>query len=158
GVTPATATVTLTGPTGLVEGSVLVSQSSRMLTFVETDTANEVNHGTPILPDGTYVARISAHGPHGLQAAGSGGYLDGLGNAIPGSGDYTATFAINAAAAGDDVVWLPATADGPGQALSAPGSNQVGGGYPIYLSDRSGQVSNVLLTLNYNPSLLVVNG
>jgi len=70
----------------------------------------------------------------------------------------TATFTINAAASGDEVLWIPATADGPGQALNAPGNNQVGGGYPISLNDTTGAVTNVQVTLNYNPALLIVTG
>ena len=59
-----------------------------------------------------------------------------------GSGNYANTFVV-AAAAGQDVLWVPATADGPGQALVAPGKNQVGGGYPVYLDDLTGTVTGV---------------
>src|SRR5262249_53542625 len=57
-----------------------------------------------------------------------------------------------------DVLWVPATADGPGQTLIAPGNNQIGGGYPLYLSDSTGQVKNVLVTVNYDPALLTLTG
>jgi uncharacterized repeat protein (TIGR03803 family) len=150
-----TPTVTLTGPAGPVEGSVIVNAAHNTLTFVQTDTASLVNNGTPILPDGSYTATIIAEGPQGLQAAGSGGYLDGTSAGTPGH-DWTTTFTISAAS--DDVLWVPATADGPGQPLNAPGANQAGGGYPIYLKDSTGTVTNVQLTLNYDPTLLTVSG
>src|SRR5262249_26295891 len=80
---------------------------------------------------------------------------------IPGSGDYVATFIIQGSGvggqgSGEDVLWIPATANGPGQALRAPGKNQAGGGYPIYLSDSTGAVSEAQVTFNYNPALLTV--
>jgi hypothetical protein len=34
--------------------------------------------------------------------------------------------------------------------------NQLGGGYPVYLSDHTGQVTDVQTTLTYNPALLTV--
>ena len=152
-------TVTLTGPSGPVAGSVVINSTANGLTFVETTTASVVNNnGVPILPDGTYIARIVASGVNGLQAFYSGGgYLDGTNSGAPGH-DFTASFTIGAGAAKDDVLWIPPTADGPGQPLNAPGNNQVGGGFPIYLNDTSGQVSNVQVTLNYNPALLTVTG
>src|SRR5262249_22515784 len=129
------------------------------LTFLETDTTSISNNMTPILPDGTYVARVRSSGPTGLQALNTGGgFLDGLGSGTPGSGDFTATFTISAAAAKDDVLWVPPTANGPGQALAAPGQNQVGGGYPVYLDDSTGTISSVQVTLNYNSTLLNVTG
>jgi hypothetical protein len=65
---------------------------------------------------------------------------------------------VSTAAAHDDVLWVPPTADGPGQALSAPGMNRAGGGYPIYLSDTTGNVTDVQVTLTYNPAFLTVIG
>jgi uncharacterized repeat protein (TIGR03803 family) len=159
-------TVTLTQtsgtpPTGAalpypVPGSLIVDPATNTLTFVETDTASVVGNGTPLLPDGSYLVHISGSGGNGLQALNAGGgYLDGTNAGTPGH-DYTATFTVGAAAAGDDVLWVPATAEGPGQALTAPGMNQIGGGYPVYLDDRGGQVTDVQATLTYNPSLLTV--
>src|SRR5208283_1865801 len=109
---------------------------------------------------GTYTAIIrSGAATNGFQALNSGGgFLDGLGSGTPGSGDFIASFTINAAAAGDDVLWVPATADGPGQTLNAPGMNRAGGGYPVYLDDTTGNVTSVQVTLNYNPALLTVTG
>ena len=161
-------TVTLTQTTGKpplgfllpyqVEGSVVLNQPApNSLTFLATNTVSLSNAGTPILADGTYVADIASSGPNGLQAqTKSGGYLDGLGTGIAGSGDYTATFTVGYAAAGDAVVWVPPTADGPGQALSAPGNNQAGGGYPLYLSHTTGTATSVAATLTYNPSVLTI--
>jgi uncharacterized repeat protein (TIGR03803 family) len=159
-------TVTLTQTTGTpplhttlpyqVPGSLIVNAASNSLTFVVTDTTSIEGNSTPLLPDGTYVVRISSSGPNGLQALNSGGgYLDGTGAGTPGH-DFTATFTVGAAAANDDVLWIPATADGPGQPLSAPGMNQLGGGYPVYLSDQTDKVTSVQATLTYNPALLTV--
>ena len=141
-----------------IAGSLVLDTANNRLTFVATNTTLETNYGSPLLADGTY--SVVVHGTaagDGFQALNSGGgFLDGLNGGTPGSGDYTATFTVSAAAAHDDVLWLPATADGPGQALSAPGKNQVGGGYPVYLSDSTGMVSSVQATLMYNPALLTV--
>jgi len=144
----------------LVEGSVVLNTATNSLTFVATNTASVVNDGTPILPDGTYVVDVkSSAAANGFQAqGGGGGFLDGLGNGTSGSGAFTTTFTVNTAAVSDDVVWVPATADGPGQALSAPGNNQAGGGYPVYLNDSTGTVTSVQVTLNYDPTLLTVTG
>jgi uncharacterized repeat protein (TIGR03803 family) len=148
-----------------VLGSVVLDTAANSLTFVDTDTTSMVNNGTPILPDGVYVADIAGMAAHdGFQALNAGGgFLDGTGSGTPGS-DFTATFTVGAAAAGDDVVWVPATADGPLQALQAPGNNQqnqpglLGSGYPVYLDDSTGAVTSVSLTFNYNPALLIVTG
>jgi hypothetical protein len=143
-----------------VAGSLVLNTTTHGLTFVATNTTLENNNGSPVLADGTYVVDVASSAAHdGLQALNTGGgFLDGRGTGVAGSGDFTATFTINVAAAHEDVVWVPATADGPGQALSAPGLNQTGGGYPIYLNDNTGNVKNVQVTLNYDPTLLTVTG
>jgi hypothetical protein len=162
-----TPTVTLTQTTGTppsgsslpfqVSGSVVLNQATNSLTFVTTDTVSLSDSGTPILPDGVYVVQITSSGANGLHAFfAGGGYLDGKATGTPGSGDYTATFTVGAAAAHSDVVWIPPTADGPGQPLVAPGNNQAGGGYPLYLSDTTGSVTQVSATLTYNPALLTI--
>jgi hypothetical protein len=149
--------VTLTGPNGPVEGSLVLDPATNRITFVATNTAYEANNGSPLLPDGSYTVVVRSSGPTGFQALNAGGgSLDGLRSGFAGSGDFTATFTVNAGAKA--VVWVPATADGPGQALVAPGNNLVGGGYPIYLSDTTGAVTDVQVTLNYNSALLTVTG
>jgi autotransporter-associated beta strand protein len=149
--------VTLSGPGGAVEGSVLLNTATNSLTFLETNSASMLNSGTPLLADGTYTAVI--HGTaagDGFQALNPGGGY--LGNAH----DYTQTFAVNSGTA--DVVWVPDTADGPLQSLQAPGNNRVGAaapfvnGYPVYLNDLTGQATSVTLTFNYNPSMLQITG
>jgi autotransporter-associated beta strand protein len=151
--------VTLTGPGGLVEGSLVLNTATNSITFVETNTASQVNNTTPILPDGAYT--VVVHGTaagNGFQALNAGGgYLDGTNSGTPGH-DFTTTFTIGAAAAGDDIVWTPATANGPKQTLQAPGNNVSGGGYPVYLNDGSGLVTSVNVTFNYNPAMLSVTG
>jgi hypothetical protein len=143
-----------------VEGSLVLDPASNGITFVPTSTALLDSIGTPVLADGTYTVDIAASAAHdGFQALyNGGGFLDGLRSGTPGSGDYLATFTVGAAAAHDDLLWVPPTAEGPGQALDAPGMNQVGGGYPIYLSDTTGNVTDVQVTFNYNPGLLTVTG
>jgi hypothetical protein len=150
----------LSDRTAMVAGSLVVDSATNTLTFVATNTMLRVTGGFPVLPASTYTVILhSSAAMDGLQALlPGGGYLDGLGSGTPDSGDYTNTFVVNSAAAGDDVLWVPATADGPGEALSAPGKNQIGGGYPIYLDDQTGTVSSVQATLNYDPSLLTVTG
>jgi uncharacterized repeat protein (TIGR01451 family) len=161
GATAPVPSVTLTGPNGPVEGSLVLNPgaagTTSSLTFVETDTASMVNNATPVLPDGIYT--VVVHGTaagDGFQALNTGGgFLDGIYSGSPGH-DFTTTFTVNAAAVGDDKVWVPATADGPLQPLEAPGNNQVGGGYPVYLSDTTGKVTSVNVTFNYNPTMLSV--
>jgi hypothetical protein len=142
-----------------IEGSLVLNTATNTMTFVATNTALLVNNGSPILLDGTYAVVVhSSAATDGFQALNSGGgFLDGLGTGTPGSGDYTATFTVNAAAAHAAVVWVPATADGPGQPLEAPGNNQSGGGYPLYLNSTGG-VNSVQVILNYDPALLTVTG
>jgi len=143
----------------LVEGSVVLNTATNSLTFVETNTASVINNGTPILPDGTYMVDILDSGATGIQAQnGGGGFLDGLASGTPGSGDYKTTFTLNTSASGADIVWVPATADGPQQSLEAPGANQGGAGYPVYLNDHTGAVTSVQVTFNYNPAMLSVTG
>jgi hypothetical protein len=141
-----------------VEGSLLLNPAAHSIIYVATNTAYEVNDGAPVLPDGTYQVTLhSSAATNGFQAlASGGGFLDGLGTGIAGSGDFTATFSVHAT--GQDFVWVPDTADGPGEPLNAPGMNQIGGGYPIYLDDSTGVVTSVQLTLNYDPTLLTLTG
>jgi hypothetical protein len=141
-----------------VEGSLVLNPGSNSILFLATNTAYETNNGSPVLLDGTYAVVVHGSGPAaGFQALNAGGsYLDGLGSGLAGSGDFTTTFSVNTS--GQDIVWVPDTADGPGQALVAPGDNQTGGGYPIYLSDRTGAVTDVQVTLTYNPALLTLTG
>jgi beta-glucanase (GH16 family) len=143
-----------------ITGSLVPSPATNSITFVATNTALLVNGGSPVLPDGTFAVTLhSSAASNGIEALyQGGGFLDGLSTGTAGSGDYTATFTVNVAGQQEDVLWVPATADGPGQPLSAPGQNQAGGGYPIYLSDTTGAVTNVQVTLNYNPALLIVTG
>jgi glycosidase len=142
----------------VIAGTLVLSAATNRITFVATAITLLANNGSPILPDGTYTVVVhSSAASDGFQALNSGGgFLDGQGTGVAGSGDYVATFTVNAT--NEDVVWLPATADGPGQALSAPGANQVGGGYPIYLSDKTGAVTDVQVTVNYDSTLCTVTG
>jgi Putative Ig domain len=143
-----------------VEGSLIPDPGTNSITFLATNTAYEANSGSPLLPDGTYTAIVRGSAANnGIQALNpGGGYLDGLGSGAAGSGDFTATFTVKTAASGADIVWVPDTADGPGQPLSAPGKNQTGGGFPIYLSSTSASVRTVQVTLNYDPNLLTITG
>jgi hypothetical protein len=169
---PAPSVIVTTDPGNLndtpayIQGSLVLNQASNRITFVATTTANLVNSQlkggpvSPLLPDGNYTVFVrGSAATDGIQALGpGGGFLDGRGTGTPGSGDYVATFVVNAHAAGDDAVWVQPTADGPGQPLNAPGQNQANTGYPIELTDSTGMVSNVQVTLNYDPTLLTVTG
>jgi uncharacterized repeat protein (TIGR03803 family) len=141
-----------------VQGSLVLDAADHRITFVATDTALEADNHTPPLPDGTYAAVV--HGTaasDGFQALNAGGgFLDGLGNGQAGSGDFTATYTVNTT--GQDIIWVPDTAEGPGQTLNAPGMNQIAGGFPVYLDDTTGKVTNVQVNLSYDPSLLTVTG
>jgi hypothetical protein len=149
-----------------VSGSLVLDQANNRITFVTTDTSNLVESkldggpASPVLRDGVYTVILrSTAANNGFQGLFPGvGYLDGQGSGTAGSGDFVTSFTVNAAAAGEDVVWIPPTADGPGEPLSAPGMNQVNNGYPIYLTDSTGNVTDVQLTLNYDPTLLNVTG
>jgi hypothetical protein len=143
-----------------VLGSLVLNTATNRMTFVVTDTTSLVNTGAPQLPDGTYTVIVRASAANnGFQALNSGGgFLDGLGSGVPGSGDYTTTFTVNVKASNQDVVWIPPTADGPGQPLEAPGNNRADGGYPVYLNASATNITSVLVTLNYNPTLLTVTG
>jgi autotransporter-associated beta strand protein len=158
GPTAPVPTVTLTGPSGPVEGSVVMNTAANSLTFLETDTANVYGNGLPPqLPDGIYTVVIhgTAAGDGLLALNAGGGYLDGTFSGTP-DHDYSATFNVAVGSAG--VLWIPATADGPKQPLEAPGNNIIGGGYPVYLDDLTGQVTSVNVTFNYNPAMLMVTG
>ena len=166
GATAPAPSVTVTGPSGRVAGSLKVNTATNTITFVQTDTTSLINSSSgkgpasPLLPDGIYTVDLSSSAAkNGFQALNSGGgFLDGKGTGTPGSGDFTATFTVTAAASHDDVVWVPPTADGPLQTLSAPGYNQLGGGFPIYINDTTGNVTSVQVTFNYNPAMLSVTG
>jgi hypothetical protein len=149
----------LSDTAAIVEGSLILNTATSTITFVSTNTAYEANNNSPILPDGTYTVIVRASAAsNGFQALNAGGgFLDGLGSGTPGSGDYTHTFVVNATAAGDAVLWVPATAEGPGQPLVAPGNNLAGGGYPLYL-DSTGNVTKAFFTINYDPTLLTATG
>jgi uncharacterized repeat protein (TIGR03803 family) len=163
---PAPSVIVTTDPANLgdtnayVAGSLVLNAANTGLTFVATNTALEVNNNSPILPDGVYTVIVRGSAANnGFQAAGTGGgYLDGKGTGTAGSGDFVATFTVGAAAAKDDVVWVPPTAAGPGQSLNGPGLNQLASGYPIYLADTTGQVTRVAALLNYDPTVLTVTG
>ena len=168
---PAPSVIVTTDPGNLndkaayVTGSMVLNPVANSITFLATNTSLQADKGSPVLPDGVYTVIVRS-GPingastnTGFQAANSGGgFLDGLGSGSAGSGDFTATFTVNAAAMHEDVLWAPDTADGPGQTLNAPGMNQIGGGYPIYLNDSTGNVTDAQVTLNYDPTLLHVSG
>jgi alpha-amylase len=143
-----------------IAGSLVLNTATDSFTFVATNTTLQANNGSPILPDGVYTAVV--HGSaatDGFQALNAGGgFLDGLESGTPGSGNFVTTFTVGAAAAGDDVLWVPATTDGPGQPLNAPGGNLADLGYPIYLNDSTGNVTDVRVTLDYDPALLTVTG
>jgi hypothetical protein len=142
----------------MVAGSIVVDSTTNTLTFLTTNTGLLSYTGSPVLADGVYTVIVhSSAASDGIQALNAGGgFLDGLESGTSGSGDYTQAFSVNTTAAQEDVLWVPAVADGPGQPLNGPGMNRLGGGYPVYLDDNTGLVTDVQLTLQYNPALLTV--
>jgi hypothetical protein len=147
------------GDTAAYVAGSLVQDTTNSLTFLATNTTLQANTGSPLLPPGTYT--VIVHGGaagNGFQALNpGGGFLDGLGTGSPGSGDFTTKFTVNTTTANTDVAWVPAVAQGPGQALNAPGMSRAGGGYPIFLTDGRG-VTSVTVTVNYTPALLSLTG
>jgi hypothetical protein len=163
---PAPSVIVTTDPANLNDmaayatGSLALNPATNSMTWLVTDTASLVANGTPVLRDGIYTVIVRSRGAtDGFQALLSGGgFLDGLGTGTPGSGDFRATFTVTAKAAGEDIVWIPAVSEGPGQPLNGPGKNLAGGGYPIYLDSSTASITSVQLTLDYNPALLGVTG
>jgi Bacterial pre-peptidase C-terminal domain/Bacterial Ig-like domain len=163
---PALSVIVTTDPNNLADtaamaiGSLILNTKTNTITFLATNTALQANNSSPVLPDGIYTVIVRGTAANdGFQALNSGGgFLDGLATGSASGSDFKATFTVNAAAAKDDVVWVPATADGPGQPLKAPGFNQVAGGFPVYLNDSTGKVTHITLNLTYDPTLLNVTG
>ena len=104
---PAPSVIVTTDPGNLgdrsayIAGSLILSPSTNSLTFLATNTTLEGNNNSPLLPDGLYT--VIVHGTaakDGFQALNSGGgFLDGLGTGVAGSGDFVGTFTVNAGAA-----------------------------------------------------------
>jgi hypothetical protein len=126
-----------------VKGSLLIDPSNTTITFVKTSGV--------LTPDAYTVTLVS--GANAFKDA-SGISLDGNNSGVPGT-NYTTTFTVTASSA--VVVSVPSFARGPdaGHNINVP--NSTTGGIPLKLSNGNG-VTDVTLTVNYDPTLLTVSG
>jgi hypothetical protein len=132
------ADVTLTGPGGVVTGSLAVSPDATRVTFLQTGG---------ILAPGSYTVTLRS-AADGFKDA-DGNLLDGNGDGTPGD-NYTSTFTVAPSSA--IVVSVPDFLRGPGQAVNVPATAT---GLPLHLSEANG-ITLVHLTLLYDPTLLVI--
>jgi hypothetical protein len=126
-----------------VRGSLVIDPTDTTITFVKT--------GGVLTPDTYTVTLVS--GASAFKSSG-GVALDGNNSGVPGT-NYTTTFTVSASSA--VVVSVPSFARGPdaGHNINVP--NTTTGGIPLKLSNGNG-VTDVTLTLNYDPTLLNVSG
>jgi ELWxxDGT repeat protein len=134
------ADLTLTGPAGAVNGSLVLSPDDTRATFVAT--------GGP-LPAGSYsvVVRSAANGF--VDTAGNA--LDGDSDGIPG-GNYTGSFTVTPSPA--VVVSLPNFVRGAGQTVDVPLNAP---GLPLSISSAA-TVTGVTATVLFDPTLLSITG
>ena len=139
--------VTLTGPSGNVNGSLKLDADNKGFTFVKT--------GAP-LPAGNYTATLFAthtDGTPGIVDANTGNPLDGAATGSTTGSNYTMTF--TAPAATGATLSIPDFARGPNQSVIVP--NATGSGLPVRISAGTG-VTTVMLVITYDPALLTING
>ncbi|MFO0889085.1 MAG: cohesin domain-containing protein [Isosphaeraceae bacterium] len=137
------ADATLVGATvGTVRGSLIPSPDGLSVTFLRTGGLLAADTYQVVLRSAANAFRTAAGEP-----------IDGDGDGVAG-GDFTASFTVDAPAAGTVVVGLPDFARGQTQAVNVPAS---AAGLPIRLSDGNG-VTAVSLELHYNANLLSITG
>ena len=139
--------VTLTGPSGNINGSLKLDADSKGFTFVKT--------GNP-LPAGSYTATLYATHPDGspgIQDANTGFPLDGSASGSNTGSNYAMTFSPPAATG--PTISVPDFARGPNQSVIVP--NATGTGLPVRISDGTG-VTTVMMVITYDPTLLTING
>jgi DNA-binding beta-propeller fold protein YncE len=126
-----------------VKGSLLIDPTNTTITFVKT--------GGVLTPDSYTVTLVS--GANAFKDV-NGVALDGNADGIPGD-NYTTSFTVASSTA--VVVSIPSFARGPdaGHNINVP--NTTNGGIPLKLSNGGG-VTDVTLTVNYDPTLLNVSG
>jgi hypothetical protein len=129
------ADVTLTGPAGAVNGSLVLAPDNMAATFIATGG---------VLPAGSYAVRLRS-GANGFVDT-TGAQLDGNSDGTPGD-DFTTSFTAAPPAV---IVSIPDFMRGPGQPVDVPANST---GLPLRLSASAG-VTSVSLTLHYDPALL----
>jgi len=136
------ADVVLRGETaGTVAGSLVVNQSSRMVTFIKT--------GGPLVADTyTVTLRSATDGFRTLE----GGLLDGDGNGTAGD-DFSDSFVVATPAANTVTVAVPDFVRGPGQGVNLPADTNAG--IPLSLSNTAG-ARLIDLQISYDPALLEI--
>ena len=133
------ADVVLTGPAGVVPGSLVLDADRQGFSFVRTGTA---------LAAGNYTVTLASRSNGFTDLAGV--LLDGDANGVAG-GDHVRAFSVAGSGALLSIVDI---ARGPGQALSQPATLA---GLPIRLSNAAG-ASRVEFTLDFDATLLSVTG
>jgi hypothetical protein len=122
-------------------------------TFKATEASLSTFFGTNVLPDDTYTLTLVSGTTNGFMDT-AGVALDGADNA--GHANYTTTFTV--ANSGKEVLSLPDFAHGPDGAnnINIP-ADTPGAGIPVTLSNATA-VTDVIFSLDYNPSLLTITG
>jgi VCBS repeat-containing protein len=133
------ADIVLTGPSGVVKGSVVFDADHQGISFVRSGGA---------LPAGRYSVTLASRADAFTELSGE--LLDGNSDNHAGD-DYVMNFNVSAAGA---LLSLSDIARGPGQALNQAASAS---GLPVSLSNAAG-ANRVDFTLNYNPALLDISG
>lgn len=132
-----TSDVVVTGPGGVIRGSLVINPSLTRATFVQTGG---------VLADGNYSVTLRS-ATNGFNDS-TGEILDGDGNGTAG-GDYTTSFPVSSSARS---VGSPDFARGYGQPVNVPAN---GSGLPLRISDGSG-VTSVQVDLIYDSALLSI--
>ncbi|HYV39671.1 MAG TPA: cohesin domain-containing protein, partial [Gemmataceae bacterium] len=142
--------VTLTGPSGLVRGSLLLDPSSSSFTFIKTGVGT-TGLFAGVLAAGNYTVTFRSAANAFKDA--DGGLLDGNGDGVSGD-NFATTFTVGAASV--PVLSIPDFARGPNGAANIKVPQLSSGGIPITLTNAAG-VTDVTFKLNYNPALLNIS-
>jgi len=130
----------VTGPSGVVRGSLVMDADNMGFVFVKTGSA---------LTDGNYTVTLKS-GAAGFRTV-NGDLLDGNADRTPGD-DFSATFSVSASALAQ--VSIADFARGPGQAAGVATS---AAGVPIRISG-AGSFTTVAFEIHFDPALLQVTG
>ncbi len=134
------ADLTLSGPDGVVRGSLLPSADAMEFTFIAT--------GAPLEAGDYQVTLVSGSNAFADPV---GDLLDGNGDGVPGDAFTTSFTVANNQAV---TVSIPDFARGPGELVRVPSD---GLGLPLVLSEAEG-VNTVTMELSYDPAMLLITG
>ena len=147
----ATAAITTTS----IAGSLLLNSANTTATFVKTglDVAGTSNS---LLANGNYLVTLTSN-TNAFKDA-SGATLDGTASGTPGN-SYITTFSVNNTGT-IATVGVADFARGPSSAtnINIPNNQTTGVGLPITIVTNSSAVTDVTVTLNYDPTLLTISG